>query len=124
MVVTRMMLSELDDYTVTTVKPANDHQAEVAELLADLDEIDLMADDGLERAAALKAQIKALQSAAPVPASVARVPVVGPDGEVMTIGDHFASKDAAGRRAYLAEHYAIAAHLPDGQIKLDLSRKD
>jgi hypothetical protein len=127
MVTMRMMLSELDDYTVTEVAPANDHSAEAAELRADRQELDQDADDYMGRWWAITAQIKALEAAPVEPAKVAQTKVtyVDDDGEtqVMSIGDHYASKDPAGRRAYLAEHYRVAAHL-DGrrQIKLSLDR--
>jgi len=90
-------LSREPELRTVTVK-GHDTEAEIAGLTADLRALDVMADDFIDRAAAMKAEIGRLAALPPTADVVKQVPTG------RTIGQAFAALDHNGQRAWLAGH--------------------
>jgi hypothetical protein len=96
-------LSNEPEMRTATVK-GRDVKSEIEGLTADLRALDVMADDFLDRAAAMKAEIAALAALKPTADVVKQVPTG------RTIGQAFGELDHNGQRAWLAGHDIRAWH--------------
>lgn len=92
-----------NERTVTRVIPGSGHDDEIADVKADLRDLDPDAADYDDRHAALRAelaQLKALPATAPRTITEA---VRNPDGSIETVRQHWDRQDTAGRRAMLKD---------------------
>jgi hypothetical protein len=90
-----------DTYIKVTVIPGADYSDEVAAVTLAIRDLDVNADDYLDRHAVLVTELKRLKSLPASPARVTSEPVLDDEGNAMKEGDYFKTLGFAEQQAFI-----------------------